>query len=86
MPSSGMLRSLALVRAESSGEHIASITMVTRIGELETLAVTSIRSSETSVPTRAIRRNIVGLHFSQSPPWKPETLQNINRLGTVVAT
>jgi hypothetical protein len=33
MPSSGILRRVALVRADSSEERIASIIKVTRIGE-----------------------------------------------------
>jgi hypothetical protein len=45
MPSSGMLRRVALVRTDFSEERIASIMGVIRIGELETtLAVTSSRS------------------------------------------
>jgi hypothetical protein len=44
MPSSGTLRSVALVRTDVSEERSASIIMVTRIGELgTTLAVTSNR-------------------------------------------
>jgi hypothetical protein len=44
MPSSGMLRHVALVRTDLSAELIASIIRVTRIGELgTTLAVTSNR-------------------------------------------
>jgi hypothetical protein len=44
MASSGMLRRVALVRTDVSGELSASIIRVTRIGELgKTLAVTSIR-------------------------------------------
>jgi hypothetical protein len=39
--SSGMLRRMALVRTDVSEETSASIMRVTRIGELETLAVTS---------------------------------------------
>jgi hypothetical protein len=70
MVSSGMLRRVALVRTEVSEELSASFIRVTRIGELgTTLAVTSspilvtlmkeaLSSSETSVLTRAIRRNI----------------------------
>jgi hypothetical protein len=95
MPSSGMLRRVALVRTDISEEPSASIIGATRIGELGTLAVTSdrrtlrintvsskrvsllvtatfvhtspilvtpmmeeLRSSETSVLTRATRRNI----------------------------
>jgi hypothetical protein len=65
MPSSGMLHSVTL-----SGECIASIIWVTRIGEVGTLAVTSnrsrlrslmmeaIRSYETSVITRVTRCHI----------------------------
>jgi hypothetical protein len=42
MASSGMLRHVALVRTDVLEERIASITRVTRIGELGiTLAVTS---------------------------------------------
>jgi hypothetical protein len=41
MASSGMLRHVALVRTDVSEELSASIIRVTRIGELETLAVTS---------------------------------------------
>jgi hypothetical protein len=43
MPSSGMLRRVALVRTEVLEELSASIIRVIRIGELETLAVTSNR-------------------------------------------
>jgi hypothetical protein len=43
MASSGMLRRVALVRTDVSGEHIASIIRVTRISELGTKpAVTSV--------------------------------------------
>jgi hypothetical protein len=41
MPSSEMLRHVALVRTDVSEEHSASIIRVTRVGELGTLAVTS---------------------------------------------
>jgi hypothetical protein len=91
MPSSGMLRRVALVRTDVSEERNASILGVTRIGGLGTLVVTSnrrtlgrstmyapvasysnasrspilvtlmmevIRVPETSVLTRATRRNI----------------------------
>jgi hypothetical protein len=51
MPSSGILRSLVLIRAEVPEELSAYIVRVTRIGELETtLVVTSNR--------RTLRRNI----------------------------
>jgi hypothetical protein len=80
MPSSGTCCREALVRTDVSEERIASIIIVTRIGELgTTLAVTFLRSmlhllvttnavpsspivncdgGETSVLTRATRRNI----------------------------
>jgi hypothetical protein len=45
MPSSGMLRSMAIVRTGVSEEGIASINRVTRIGELGTIAVTNNRST-----------------------------------------
>jgi hypothetical protein len=70
MVSSGMLRRVAFVRTDVSEELSASFIRVKRIGELgTTLAAGSNRhtlrrntkalsSSETSVLTRAIRRNI----------------------------
>jgi hypothetical protein len=90
MSSLGMLRRVALVRTDVSGELSASFIRVTRIGQLRTLAVTRNRHtlrrntrrllvtasvvpnspilvalmkealcfSETSVLTRATRRNI----------------------------
>jgi hypothetical protein len=45
MPSSGMLRRVALVRTDISEERIASIFRMTRIGELGILAGTSNRST-----------------------------------------
>jgi hypothetical protein len=51
MASSGMLRSVALVRTDVSEEHSASFIRVTRIGELRTtLAVTSNRCTLPSSP------------------------------------
>jgi hypothetical protein len=44
MPSSGMLRHVALVRPDVSEEHSASIITVEITGEMRTLAVTSNRS------------------------------------------
>jgi hypothetical protein len=45
MMSSRAVRPVALVRADISGDHIASIIKVTRIGEIgTTLAVTSNRT------------------------------------------
>jgi hypothetical protein len=68
MVSSGMLRSVALVRNDISEELSTSVIRVVRIGELRTtLAAPSNRctlmkealgSSETSVLTRATWRNI----------------------------
>jgi hypothetical protein len=74
MPSSAMLRRVALVRTEVLEESIASFIRVTRIGELRiTLALASVipsspilvtlmkealSSSETSSLSRATRRNI----------------------------
>jgi hypothetical protein len=43
MPSSGMLRRVALVRTDVSEELSASIIKVTRIDELGTLAITNNR-------------------------------------------
>jgi hypothetical protein len=45
MLSSGMLRRVAFVRTGVSEQRITSIIRVTVIGELETLAVTSNRST-----------------------------------------
>jgi hypothetical protein len=74
MLSSAMLRHVALVRANILEERIASIIKVTRISKLGTMLVTAnvvlsspilvtlmmeaIRSSETSVLTRATQRNM----------------------------
>jgi hypothetical protein len=66
MVSFGMLRRVALVRTDVSEEPGASFIRMTRIGEIGTTqAATSNRrrlrtpgSSETSVLTRATRRNI----------------------------
>jgi hypothetical protein len=49
MTSSGMLRSVNFVRTDVSEELSASIIRVTKIGELETLGLTSNR--------RTLRRN-----------------------------
>jgi hypothetical protein len=69
MASSGMLRSVALVRTDVLEQHRAYFIRMTRIGELGTpLAVTSnharceeeaLSSSETSVLTTATWRNIL---------------------------
>jgi hypothetical protein len=67
MPSSRLLRPVALVRTDVSEERTASIIRVTRTLELgKTLAVSitlmmeAIRLSETSVLTRATRHNVPG--------------------------
>jgi hypothetical protein len=66
IPSSGILRRVALVRTDVSEERSASIIRVTRTDKLGTLAVTSnllvtlmmeaLFSSKTSVLTKATRR------------------------------
>jgi hypothetical protein len=57
MPSFGMLRHVALVRADVSEERIASTIRVTRMGELgTTLAVTSDRSV---LPIRVTVRTVL---------------------------
>jgi hypothetical protein len=69
MPSSGMLRRVALVRADVSEKRSASVIRVTRIGLvtanivprspiLVTLMMEALRSSERSLLTRATRGNI----------------------------
>jgi hypothetical protein len=58
MASSGMLRSMAHVRADVSEDFSASIIRVRRIGELGTLAVTINRRTLPSV-RRLIARAIV---------------------------
>jgi hypothetical protein len=58
MPYYGMLRRVALVRTGVSEELSLSFIRVTRIGELATLMNERLSSSETSVLTRAIERNI----------------------------
>jgi hypothetical protein len=55
MASSGMLRRVALVRTDDSEEFKDTFIRVTRIGEL--LMKEAPGSSETSVLTRATRRN-----------------------------
>jgi hypothetical protein len=112
MPSSGMLRHVAVVRTDVSEERSAPIIRVTRIVELgTTLAVTlhsvrrllltanvhpsspilvtlmmeALRSSDTSVPPRATRRNIpeygilylwtfVRLSYLCNSTWRPKGL------------
>jgi hypothetical protein len=60
MPASAMLRCVALGRADVTEECIASIIMVTRIGEQISviLVIQAVFSSETSVLIRVTRRNI----------------------------
>jgi hypothetical protein len=72
MPSSGMLRRVALVRTEVSVERIASISRVTRIRKLETLAVTNNRSTLRRnthiVVLRRMRRLLVTANVVPSQP------------------
>jgi hypothetical protein len=62
MVSSGMLRRVALVRTDVSEELSTSIIRIIRTvpssSILVTLMMEALRSSETSVLTRATRRNI----------------------------
>jgi DNA-binding TFAR19-related protein (PDSD5 family) len=63
MAFSGMLRRVALVRTDVSEDLSASFIRVIRIGEIETtilvtLMKEALSSSETSILTRATRRNI----------------------------
>jgi hypothetical protein len=83
-----MLCRVALVRTDVSDESIAPIIRVTRVGELGTSAVIhsspipvtlmteAIRSSATSVLTRATRRNIP----------KDDILHVISEVFTAVTT
>jgi hypothetical protein len=68
MASSVMLRGVVLVRNDVSEELSASNIRVTRIGELGTTLMKEVLScSETSVLTKATRRNIpenVIIHFT----------------------
>jgi hypothetical protein len=59
MQSSGMLRRITLVRTDISEERSAYIIRVTRIGELEKLAVTSNRPTLEVVFLRSVRRFLV---------------------------
>jgi hypothetical protein len=64
MPSSWMLRRVALVRTDVSEEHSASFIRATRIGEIRrTLALTSNR--------RSARRLISEAHFSEKRYVEP---------------
>jgi hypothetical protein len=58
MASSGMLRRVALERADVSKELSASIIRVIIMSKLVTLMMEVLSSSEASVLTRATRRNI----------------------------
>jgi hypothetical protein len=57
MPSSGMLRRVALVRTDVSEERIASFIRVTRIGEQGTLAVTSNRRTRSKIKLNKTKQN-----------------------------
>jgi hypothetical protein len=90
MTSSGMLRRVGLVRTDVSEERNAIIraTFILRTvllllvtanvpssPILVTLIMEELRSSETSILTRAARSNISIRNSSESPPWKPQILQ-----------
>jgi hypothetical protein len=92
MPSSGMLRPVALVRTDVTEECNVTIMKVTRVGVLGTmLAVTSnrrkLRRNTTSVLAKNTRRNIPvnGILHSYRREI-PQILHNINRLGPVAET
>jgi hypothetical protein len=61
MASSGMLSRVALIRTEVSDELCASFMRVTKIGELQMLAVTSNQ--------RMLRRNFFAAHTAENPPY-----------------
>jgi hypothetical protein len=94
MPSSGMLRRVALVRTDDSEERSASIIRVLVTANvvpsspiLVTLMMEMLGSSETSVLTRATQRNIPGdgiLHSNRRETLK--ILHVINRLSFVAVT
>jgi hypothetical protein len=89
MPSSGMIRRVALVRTDASEELSSSFIKVTRIGKLgTTLAETS--NQRTSVLTRATGRNIPedavlgstpcsAVRFDARPPPSHRTPQAQNK-------
>jgi hypothetical protein len=78
MPSSGMLRRVALLRTDDFEERGASIISVTRIGILGTSAVTSNR--------RKLRRNTKDRILHSHHREKPQILHSINRLDSVAET
>jgi hypothetical protein len=69
MPSSGVLRRVALIRTDVTEERSSSVIRVTRIGELGTLAVTSNRRTLRYVPPK--RRFLQEPHVitSQKTPF-----------------
>jgi hypothetical protein len=66
MPSTGMWRSVALVRTDVSEERIASIIEVTRICELRTLAVTSNRRTQWRITICTVRQFLVNVNVFPS--------------------
>jgi hypothetical protein len=90
MPSSGMLRRLALIRTDVPGKRIAPIIRVTGIGELEaTLAVTSNRStlrgdtmSYEEDDHNILQRNL-DLSFSSRVLKKERWIRKTDRCGGV---
>jgi hypothetical protein len=74
MPSSGMLRRVALVGTDVSEERIANITLI----------MEAVRSSETSVPTRVTRPDIpeddiLHSHRRETPKSYSTSLNELKR-------
>jgi hypothetical protein len=83
MPSSGMLRRVALLRTDVSEEHTASIIRVTRIGELGTLvflrSVLLLLVTANVVPSSQIFVTLMmeALHSSETLVLTRATRRNI---------
>jgi hypothetical protein len=82
MPSSDVLRRVALIRTDVSEERSASIIRVTRLGEL----IEALCSSETSVPTRDTRRNIPEDGILHSHRLETSNLTYFSSMGKLLVT